>query len=143
MTSVATRAGKVILKNGKVGTETSCCCDQGGGGGEDECVCATLQANLVLRVTLTRKYGICGLIEFDNPFDVWVSGTLTCEGGLFFVDTDIDVSLCDPDQSCGGMKVFFDLLPPCNCENTSECTVEIAGWEEIFCTGGIENIEIV
>lgn len=144
MTSVATRDGKVILKNGSVGLETSCCCGADGGSG-DPCTCANLLFYVVVRVTFSRAYGICGLIEFDTPVEFLIDSTLPCVNGTFTAQTDIDISLCSPDQYCEGANIFFSIVdPPCNCaQGTNSCQVEITGWEEVDCNGGITSIELL
>ena len=138
MTLITFSEGKVIFRDGKVGTELSCCCGS-------PCLCPSVTLNVILRVTLSRSYGICGVIEFTTPYDIELTDYVApCdEAGNFYVETDVDATVCDPESYCGSFRAFFQIVGACDCNDTESCTVELTGWEGIFCPDGIASIEIV
>jgi len=137
MTLITFSDGKVVLRDGKAGTETSCCCEG------TPCTCPNLLFDVEVQITLARSYGICGVAEFNTPIVAYLNGNYPCSNNIFTAEGDLDTTLCDPEEYCGGFRVFFQIVGECDCTSTDVCEVEIVGWEPISCPDGIQNVELV
>lgn len=138
MTSITFSNGKAVMRGNAIATGTECCCGS-------PCQCPSVTLNLTLRVTLSRPYGICGVVEFDTPYDItYTDHVAPCdEAGNFYVDADVDITVCNPESYCGSFRAFFQIVGACDCNDTESCTLELTGWEGITCPDGIESIEII
>ena len=125
------------MKGDKVATETACCCEY------VPCVCPTLTlANVTIRITFALPWSpACLTVPLNIPF----SDVLTCESRVFAAHIFLDTVVCEGegDRFCGAVNVFLSIVGECDCTSTENCTVEVVGWAEEDCAGGIANVEIV
>jgi hypothetical protein len=96
----------------------------------------------ILRITLAGPYGINCV---DLPIDIPLDGEQSLRKCQLVIYSDIDVDFCGgPIASCGGIVVFINLLRGgCDCETGEGCVLELDGYEEQDCFGGIENVELI
>lgn len=138
MTSITFSDGKAVMRGNAIATGTECCCGP-------VCQCGTL-AFVNVTIQITFKYPWASPACLTTPLTITIDRVLTCQNGVFSAYTEIDTALCTgpgTDQLCGAVNVHFAIVGECDCTNTDNCSVEITGWEEIDCAGGIDNVEIV
>jgi hypothetical protein len=122
---------------GQVVAASSCtpdpCCD---------CQGSVTDLRYILRITLAGPYGINCV---DLPIDIPLDGEQSLRKCQLVIFSDIDVDFCDgPIPSCAGVVVFINLVPGgCDCETGEGCVLELAGYEEQDCFGGIQNVELI
>lgn len=124
MTTIAFRDGKVILRDGKVGTEAACCCGGGCSGpceadGDcgDGCFCCDGQCEEIgcCCVDLPSEAGGAKLYSFLNGFRV----------------TKKQCEVCGFDYEDANLRVFGTWVPGCTAENgtaSDDCTTQ--DWRE-------------
>lgn len=138
MTLVTFSDGKVVMKDGSVGTETACCC----GGGATACDCPASLAIGNNSVTITFSilvdavpWGTC-----DACITGCTGGTLTFHAAacVYYGDFVLD----DCFGAALTVRVYFDIggFPACACQTTGDdCTYAINAWTK---TAGAANVTI-
>ena len=139
MTSITFSNGKAVMRGNAIATGTECCC------GGPICQCGLLAlVNMTFRITFNFPWGSPACI--GTPLEIPVDRVLECENGTFSLFFELDTALCTgpgTDMGCGSVIAFLTIVGECDCTNTADCEVEIVGWEEVSCDGGIANVEIV
>jgi hypothetical protein len=107
------------------------------------CFCeAVFGLDYTLRVTFSSAYGL----DCDTTtYDVEIDSVAVENGCLVTLTPDFDVDLCNPPpDSCGGATIYLKLVDEgCDCDTGAGCVLELLGYEERFCDGGIVNVELI
>jgi hypothetical protein len=111
VTRITFQDGKVVLRDGQVGTEESCCCE--------DCVCPPCSDSFAFSVQwagLTATTTICFLggsyfginSNFTETGFVFLEVTATCENGNWL----LAANLCYQEGNCGAAS-RYSLVVPC------------------------------
>lgn len=140
MTRISFSDGKVVMRDGKVGTEAGCCC----GAAPAQCQCGdTFTLAGPNNVDLTFTFGDASQTTYNIVFlPTPLGGTAE---NLVCVDGQYEV-LVKPGNC--NVRLFFSLDgdPECNCETAEGCTYILDGWENAAgCdqNDAVTNIEVV
>ena len=125
MTRITLQDGKIVLRDGKVGTEQACCCD------DEPCVCPPCSDDFSFSVTwagLTATTNICfvdgsyfGVAnEFPPNGFITLEVTASCEIGNWL----LAATLCYQEGNCNAASRYSLVVP---CEDTDADGFPAAG----------------
>ena len=124
MTLITFDSGKVVMRDGKVGTEQECCCD------DEPCVCppcsdefsfSVAWAGLTATTTTCFDGGYSGAaFEFNDDGLIAINVSATCEDGNW----TLSASLCYDQDGCLVASNYSVVIP---CEDVDEDGFPSAG----------------
>lgn len=123
MTRIAFSDGRVVMRDGKVGTEAACCC------GQAACSCGDM-----FRLDGSNVYELVFTFGDSTTATYCISAMPLAVGGvaehMFCVDGQYEVVI-KPGNCL--VRLFFSLgnFPDCQCDTGESCDYILDGWENI------------